>query len=148
MDKRPILLVEDNPDDQALALRAIQKSQSIRPVIIAADGIEALSQLRITDERPSTTANPIPLFVLLDLQLLQLDGLEVLRRIRAAPRTAHVPVIILTSSREDRDRSDAYRLGANSYVCKPVDFTQFVAGIQQIIAYWSDINEPPPEIIV
>ena len=133
---RNILLVEDNPDDEALTLRALSRNNVKAQVIVVHDGQEALEWLADADEPPA--------LILLDLQLPKIDGLEVLRRLRANPRTALVPVVILTSSKEDRDRASGYRGGANSYVQKPVDFTEFVDAVRQLGVYWLVLNQPPP----
>lgn len=136
MSQRVILLVEDNPDDEELTLRALAKSNILNPVHVARDGVEALDFLR--------AANPLPQVVLLDLKLPKLDGLEVLRAVRADPRTRRLPVVILTSSREEQDIASSYDLGANSYIRKPVDFTQFVEAVRQLGLYWLVLNEPTP----
>ena len=133
---RNILLVEDNPDDEALTLRALSRHNVKAQVIVVHDGQEALEWLADADEPPA--------LILLDLQLPKIDGLEVLRRLRANPRTAPVPVVILTSSKEDRDRAGGYRGGANSYVQKPVDFAEFVDAVRQLGVYWLVLNQPPP----
>jgi two-component system response regulator len=133
---RNILLVEDNPDDEALTLRALSRNNVNARVIVVHDGQEALEWLAAADEPPA--------LILLDLQLPKIDGLEVLRRLRANPRTALVPVVILTSSKEDRDRAGGYRGGANSYVQKPVDFAEFVDAVRQLGVYWLVLNQPPP----
>jgi two-component system response regulator len=133
---RNILLVEDNPDDEALTLRALSRNNVAAQVIVVHDGEEALEWLANAGEPPA--------LILLDLQLPKIDGLEVLRRLRASQRTAFVPVVILTSSKEDRDRASGYRGGANSYVQKPVDFTEFVDAVRQLGVYWLVLNQPPP----
>ena len=133
---RNILLVEDNPDDEALTLRALSRHNVKAQVIVVHDGQEALEWLADAAEPPA--------LILLDLQLPKIDGLEVLRRLRANPRTALVPVVILTSSKEDRDRAGGYRGGANSYVQKPVDFAEFVDAVRQLGVYWLVLNQPPP----
>ena len=132
-----ILLVEDNPDDEALTLRAFAQQRIHNLVEVARDGQEALDRL-LDDNRP------LPTVVLLDLKLPKLDGLEVLRQLRAAPRTRRLPVVVLTSSAEERDRVEAYDGGANSYVRKPVDFLAFVDAVKQVGLYWLVLNEPPP----
>lgn len=133
--ERAILLVEDNPDDEILTLRAFRNNQIPNPVRVARDGVEAVDLLL------GAGAPPLPAVVLLDLKLPRIDGLEVLRRVRADERTALLPVVILTSSREERDLLLAYRLGANSYLHKPVDFDQFVALMQLVGRYWLGANE-------
>jgi CheY-like chemotaxis protein len=132
-----ILLVEDNPDDELLTLRALAQQRIHNQVVVVRDGQEALD--RLLDE-----SQPLPTVVLLDLKLPKVDGLEVLRRLRAAPRTRRLPVVILTSSNEERDRVAAYDGGANSYVRKPVDFLAFVEAVKQLGLYWLVLNEPPP----
>jgi two-component system response regulator len=137
MTEKTILLVEDNPKDEALILRALKKNNIGNAVSVARDGAEALALL----------ANPesaLPQLVLLDLKLPKVDGLEVLQRIRADPRTKLLPVVILTSSIEEDDRLKGYSFGANSYIRKPVDFTQFAEAVRQLGLYWLIMNEPPP----
>jgi len=138
----PILLVEDNEDDEALALRALRKNHLANDVAVVRDGVAALAYLLGTPEAPAT--EPLPAVVLLDLKLPKLDGFEVLQRLRAAPRTRRLPVVILTSSKEDRDLVESYDLGANSFVRKPVDFDQFLEAVRQLGLYWLVVNEPPP----
>ncbi len=145
MNSEPIiLLVEDNPKDEALTLRALKKSNVLNHVVVMRDGVEALDYLFADDAegRPK----PLPQLVLLDLKLPRVDGLEVLRRIRSDDRTRLLPVVILTTSTEEKDRLAGYRLGANSYVGKPVDFLQFVEAVRQLGLYWLVINEPPPAL--
>jgi len=139
---KTILLVEDNPKDEALTLRALRKSNILNKVVVAHDGAEALDYLFAPDAEGAL--KPLPQLVLLDLKLPKVDGHEVLKRIRAEPRTQVLPVVILTTSVEDSDRLDGYRLGANSYVRKPVDFTQFVDAVGQLGLYWLVLNEQPP----
>lgn len=134
---RPILLVEDNPDDERLTLRALRRGNLGNEILIARNGEEALNLLFVLDL--------LPCVVLLDLKLPKIDGLDVLRRIRANERTHLLPVVILTSSSEDRDMIESYSLGANSYVRKPVEFEQFTEAVRQLGLYWALINEPPPE---
>lgn len=138
-----ILLVEDNPDDEALTLRALKKVKLMNDVKVARDGVEALDMLMGTG---SCAGQPplVPQVVLLDLKLPKVDGLEVLRRLRAEPRTRRQPVVILTSSKEEKDLIESYELGANSYVRKPVDFNQFVEAVNQLGLYWLVLNQPPP----
>jgi DNA-binding response OmpR family regulator len=137
LNSKTILLVEDNPDDEALTLRALQRNNIANKVLVAHDGAEAVEML-LGDKRVT------PTIVLLDLKLPKLDGLEVLRRIRADDRTKFQPVIILTSSKEESDLINSYSLGANSYIRKPVDFNQFVEAVRQLGIYWLMLNEPPP----
>jgi CheY-like chemotaxis protein len=134
-----ILLVEDNPDDEALTLRAFKKSNLGNEVVVARDGVEALEYL-MNDQ------SDLPKLVLLDLKLPKLDGMGVLQRIRADERTRLLPVVILTSSKEQEDLVRSYSLGANSYIRKPVDFNQFMQAIQQLGLYWLVLNEPPPAV--
>ena len=142
MTPRSILLVEDNADDAALTLRAFRKNNIQNEVRVAADGVEALALLH--GAGPDGRPHPPPAVVLLDLKLPKIDGLEVLRRIRADERTRLLPVVILTSSKEEADMIAGYRLGANSYVRKPVDFTDFLEATRQLGLYWLVLNEPPP----
>lgn len=139
-----ILLVEDNQDDEALSLRAFQRNKIRNPVVVVRDGQEALDWLFGEGKFAERSASDHPAVVLLDLKLPKVDGLEVLRRVRANPVTRLTPIVILTSSREERDRLDGYALGANSYIQKPVDFEQFVDAIRQLGLYWLVLNEPPP----
>ncbi|MCL6639978.1 MAG: response regulator [Candidatus Rokubacteria bacterium] len=139
-----ILLVEDNPDDEALTLRALRAAGVRYEVVVARDGVEALDYLFGTGRHAGRDIGLLPQVVLLDLKLPRLDGLEVLRRIRSDERTRLLPVVILTSSTEDRDRVEGYRLGANSYVRKPVDFGQFAEAVRQLGLYWLLLNQPPP----
>jgi two-component system response regulator len=140
--QRMILLVEDNPDDEALTRRALAKNNIQNEVIVARDGAEALDVLFGTG--PHAGRATAPELILLDLKLPKIDGLEVLRRIRANEGTRLLPVVILTSSREERDVISGYGLGANSYIRKPVDFAQFVEAVRQLGLYWLVLNEPPP----
>lgn len=142
MTSSVILLVEDNPDDEALTLRALKKNNITNEVIVARDGAEALDYLFGTGMQ---AGRPLaPEVTLLDLKLPRIDGLEVLRRIREDQRTRLLPVVILTSSNEERDRLQGYNLGANSYVRKPVDFVQFTDAVRQLGLYWLLLNERPP----
>lgn len=141
---KTILLVEDNPDDQALTLRALKKNNITNEVIVASDGVEALDYLFGTGRHAGRDTRDLPALVLLDLKLPKVDGLEVLRRVRGDPRTRLLPIVILTSSKEDRDLVNGYSLGANSYVRKPVDFTEFMEAVRQLGLYWLLLNEPPP----
>lgn len=140
MQQKTILLVEDNPDDEELTLRALKKNNIMNEVVVARDGQEALDYFF----GGGASARPTPTIVLLDLKLPKIDGLEVLRRIRADQRTCLQPVVILTSSREEQDIVAGYRLGTNSYIRKPVDFDQFVEAIRQLGLYWLVLNEPAP----
>ncbi len=138
MSDKVILLVEDNPDDEALMIRAFERSKLANRIEVARDGAEALAYL------VGPSARPLPTLVILDLKLPRVDGLEVLRRVRADERTRMLPVVVLTSSREEQDLVESYRLGANSYVRKPVDFVQFADAVQTLGLYWLVVNEPPP----
>jgi two-component system response regulator len=144
--ERPILLVEDNPDDEALTLRAFNKNRIANEVIVARDGVEALDYLFGTGSHAGRDLSIAPAVVLLDLKLPRVDGLEVLRRVRADARTNLLPVVILTTSREQQDIYEAYQLGANSYIRKPVDFEKFIYAVGQLGLYWLVLNEPvdPP----
>lgn len=144
MTDKVILLVEDNQDDEELALLALKKGQVANTVVVARDGVEALDYLFGTGPHAGRDARDIPQLMLLDLKLPKVGGLEVLRRVRADLRTRRMPVVILTSSREEEDRIDGYDMGANSYVRKPVDFTEFVKSVSQLQLYWLVLNEPPP----
>ena len=138
MSNQTILLVEDNPDDEALTLRAFKKNNIVNELTVARDGQEALDYFF----GEGASERPAPAVVLLDLKLPKIGGLEVLRRIRADPRTRLQPIVILTSSREEQDVVSGYSLGANSYIRKPVDFSQFMEAIRQIGLYWLVLNEP------
>jgi two-component system response regulator len=145
MEDKVILLVEDNATDEALTLRALKKSNVRNEVVVAHDGAQALNYLFGRAAGAAPGARLLPQLILLDLKLPKLDGLEVLRRIRADERTRLLPVVILTSSKEEKDRIDGYSLGANSYVRKPVDFLQFADAVRQLGLYWLVVNEPPPD---
>ena len=145
MDNKTILLVEDNPDDEALTIRALKKNNIGNNLVIARDGVEALDYLFCMGAYAERDPSDKPQVVLLDLKLPKLDGLEVLRRLREDARTRTQPVVILTSSREEQDLIQSYSLGANSYVRKPVDFNQFVDAIQKLGLYWLVLNEAPPK---
>ncbi len=138
---KTILLVDDNPDDVQLTLRALKKSNILNEVVVAADGVEALDYLFGTGKYAGRNTEELPQVVLLDLKMPRVDGLEVLQQMRADERTKLLPVVILTTSNEDRDRIESYKLGANSYVRKPVDFNQFVEAVNQLGLYWLVLNE-------
>ncbi|MBI9081049.1 MAG: response regulator [Pseudodesulfovibrio sp.] len=140
---KAILLVEDNPDDVALTLRAFKKNNIMNTVVIAKDGTEALDYLYGTGEYADRDTTDTPQIVLLDLKLPKINGLEVLKRIREDERTKLLPVIILTSSKEQQDLLDGYSLGANSYIRKPVDFDQFIEAVRQLGLYWLVLNIGP-----
>ena len=135
---RPILLVEDNPDDERLTRRALHRSHLAHPIVVARNGEEALRQV--------FGSAPLPCVVLLDLKLPKVDGLEVLRQIRSSDRTRLLPVVMLTSSSEDRDIIESYSLGANSYVRKPVNIDEFTEAVRQLGLYWALISELPPTL--
>jgi len=145
MKQAYILLVEDNPDDVELTLRAFKKSNIQNEVVVARDGAEALDYLFVTGIYAGRDADTVPAVILLDLKLPKIDGMEVLRRIRGDERTKLFPVVILTSSKEEQDLINGYKLGANSYIRKPVDFIQFSEAIRQLGLYWLLLNEPPPK---
>lgn len=144
MDDKIILLVEDNADDEKLTLRALKKNNIRNEVVVARNGVEALDYLFGIGAHAGRDLNVMPQVVLLDLKLPKLDGLEVLRRMRADDRTKLLPIVILTSSNEEMDRINGYALGANSYVRKPVDFNQFCEAARQLGLYWLVLNESPP----
>ncbi len=143
--QKPILLVEDNEQDELLTLRALKKHNIRNEVIVARDGAEAMEYLFCTGKYADRDPCAIPQVVLLDLKLPKIDGLEVLKRIRTDPKTKRLPVVILTTSSEDADILAGYDFGANSYVRKPVDFNQFAEAVKNLGLYWLVINEQPPE---
>ncbi len=145
MSDKTILLVEDNPDDEALTLRALKKNNILNEVTTVRDGAEALDFLFCQGAYAGRDASRQPAVTLLDLKLPKIEGLEVLRRLRADERTRLLPVVILTSSKEEQDLVNGYRLGANSYIRKPVDFTKFIEAVRQLGLYWLVLNEPPPQ---
>jgi len=140
-DAAAVLLVEDNPDDEELTLRALKRTNLRNPVHVAHDGQEAIDYLFGTAEQATNT---LPALIVLDLHLPRVGGLEILKRIRAHERTRRVPVVILTSSSEDEDMINGYDFGANSYVCKPIQFDKFTTAVAQLGAYWLIINDPAP----
>ncbi|AVH69564.1 response regulator [Nostoc sp. 'Lobaria pulmonaria (5183) cyanobiont'] len=141
-----ILLVEDNPDDEALTLRALKKNNILNEVVVARDGVEALDYLFGKGVYAARDMSVMPNLILLDLKLPKMDGLEVLRHLRTDDRTKILPVVILTSSKEEQDLINGYSSGANSYVRKPVDFSQFSEAVRQLGLYWFVLNESPPRI--
>ena len=144
MKNKVILLVEDNPDDELLTMRALKKNGVLNEVVVARDGVEALDYLFASGTHSGRDTGVMPQLILLDLKLPRVDGLEVLKRLRSDERTRLLPVVILTSSREQQDMLDGYGLGANSYVRKPVNFEQFVKAVEQLKLYWLVLNEAPP----
>jgi two-component system response regulator len=144
MNEKIILLVEDNADDEELTLRALKKNNIQNEVVIARDGVEALDYLFGTGAYAGRDTSNVPSVTLLDLKLPKVDGLEVLKRLRADERTKLLPVVILTSSKEEQDLLNGYKFGANSYIRKPVDFAQFMEAVRNLGLYWLLLNESPP----
>lgn len=144
MTRKIILLVEDNRDDEELTLLAFEQSGIVNEVVVVRDGAEALDYLFGTGTHANRDLNDMPAVILLDLKLPKIDGLEVLRRLRADARTQFLPVVVLTTSKEDQDLINSYRLGCNSYVRKPVDFTEFLEAARQLGLYWLRLNEALP----
>lgn len=145
MGEKTILLVEDNPDDEALMIRALKKNNIANDIIVTRDGAEALDYLFATGEFSERDLDEMPQLILLDLKLPKIDGLEVLRRLRSDERTKFIPVVVLTTSAEQRDIIDSYHLGANSYVQKPVDFNEFMKATLQLGTYWLLLNKTIPQ---
>lgn len=143
MSVKTVLLVEDDPNDELLTCRALKAGKILNPVVVAHDGVEALEYLFGTPSEPKGVHHPLPELVLLDLKLPRVPGLEVLRRIRADKRTHLLPVVVLTSSGEERDVLESYGLGANSYVQKPVGFSEFLEAATQLGLYWMLVNKAP-----
>ena len=144
MNDKVILLVEDNPDDEALTLRALKKNNIQNEVVVARDGVEALDYLFGSGKYAGRDVSVLPSVTLLDLKLPKIDGLEVLEKVRADELTKLLPVVILTSSKEEQDLIRGYKLGANSYIRKPVDFSQFIEAVRQLGLYWLLLNESAP----
>jgi two-component system response regulator len=145
VEEKPLLLVEDNPDDEALTLRALRKNKISNPIVVARDGQEALDLLFGRGKHEGRPM-PSPQMALLDLNLPKIGGLDVLREIRANPRTRRLPVVILTSSSEEQDLCRGYDLGANSYIRKPVDFAEFSEAVRSLGLYWLVLNQDPPAV--
>jgi CheY-like chemotaxis protein len=145
MSDRTILLVEDNPDDIELARRALRNNNIGNRLVVAQDGVEALDYLFGTGKYAGRDTHDLPVVVLLDLKLPKVDGLDVLKKLRAENLTKRLPIVILTSSKEEQDLLNGYNFGANSYIRKPVDFSQFTEAVRQLHLYWMVLNEPPPE---
>ncbi len=143
-ESKVILLVEDNPDDVALTMRAFKRSHLMNPLVVARDGVEALDFLFARGAYAHRADTPLPTLAILDLKLPRLDGLGVLKALRADPRTAFLPTVILTSSKEEQDIVAGYKFGANSYVRKPVDFAEFVEAVKVLGIYWLALNQLPP----
>lgn len=146
MKYRNILLAEDDPNDEYLTLRALHKANVVNEIVVARDGAEALEYLFGTGKYQGREVAEFPSMVLLDLDLPKIGGMEVLRRLRADPRTRLTPVVVLTSSKETEDVVNGYGLGVNSYIRKPVNFDQFANAVEQIGLYWLVLNEPPPDL--
>ena len=144
MSERVVLLVEDNPDDEALTLRAFKKNNIKNTVVVVRDGQEALDYLFCKGVYENRESSCLPELILLDLKLPKIDGIEVLKKIKTDSRIRLLPVVILTSSKEEQDLIESYSLGANSYIRKPVDFEQFIEAVKQLGIYWLLINEKPP----
>jgi len=151
MKKKRLLLVEDNPDDELLTCRALKKYSEFNRIDVASDGVEALKYLSIDADLPASETNKavrdlLPDLILLDLKMPRLNGHEFLRSVRNNPRTAYIPIIVLTTSSEEKDISVSYELGANSFLRKPVDFLDFAKMIEQVSCYWLELNVPPPQL--
>jgi len=142
-ESKTILLVEDNPDDVALTMRAFKRSHLMNPVVVVRDGVDALDYLFSRGAYAERAGASLPTLIILDLKLPKLDGLGVLKALRADPRTALLPTVVLTSSKEQQDLVDSYSFGANSYVRKPVDFVEFVEAVKVLGLYWLALNQFP-----
>jgi two-component system, response regulator len=138
-----IVLVEDNPDDAEMAIRALRKNHIVNTILHLQDGEEALDYLFAIGSYEGRRITEIPKVILLDLKMPKVDGLEVLKKIKSDERTKIIPVVLLTSSKEDKDISEGYRLGVNSYIVKPVGFENFVKAVSEIGVYWLMVNQPP-----
>ncbi len=146
MEKKLILIVEDNADDEKLTIRALEKSNILNEIVITRDGQEALDYLLCQGDYKDRDPKIMPEMILLDLKLPKIDGLEVLEKIRQNEKTSLLPVVILTTSKEESDLIRSYKLGANSFICKPVDFSQFSEAIKQLGLYWLVLNQNPPRV--
>ena len=146
MEEKIILLVEDNADDEELTIRTLQKNHLKNKIVVVRDGVEALDYLFGTGEYKDRDLSVLPVLIMLDIKLPKLNGLEVLKRIKTDPRTKFIPVVILTSSDEEKDLVESYQLGANSYVRKPVDFSEFQNSVRQLALYWVLLNESPTNL--
>ena len=146
INEMEILLIEDNPEDVEITLRAFQKYHLANRIHVLRDGEEALECLFSTGRYRERSVRPNTRLILLDLKLPKVDGIEILQRCKSDPRTKNIPVVVLTSSREERDLNDSYNLGVNSYVVKPVDFSQFIESVRQLGLYWIELNQLPSEI--
>jgi two-component system response regulator len=146
MKRKVILLIEDNPDDEMLTIRAMKKNNILNKVVVLRDGEEALDYIFGKGKYKGREIIEAPQVILLDLNLPKINGLEILRRIRADERTRLFPVVVLTSSKSEKDMVESYKLGANSYISKPVDFDQFVESVKQLGLYWLVLNEIPEDI--
>jgi two-component system response regulator len=146
LQENTIFLVEDNDDDAELAVRAFRQAKIANPLVRARDGLDALDYLLARGKYAERDVRELPAFILLDLKLPKIGGLDVLKAIRSDVRTRHLPVVILTSSNDDNDRQGAYANFANSYVLKPIDYDQFVAAASQLASYWTVLNAPPPRV--
>jgi two-component system response regulator len=144
MENRVLLLVEDNPNDEELTLRAFRKVNVANPIVVVRDGAEAIDWLLAGGQHAARDPLDTPAVILLDLKLPKISGLEVLKRLRADERTRLVPVVVLTTSNEDRDVIESYALGANSYIRKPVNFNEFIQAVAQLGVYWLALNQPSP----
>ena len=143
MEEKIVLLVEDNADDEELTIRTLQKNHLKNKIIVVRDGVEALDYLFGTGEYKDRDLSVSPVLIMLDIKLPKLNGLEVLKKIKSDPRTKYIPVVVLTSSDEEKDLVESYQLGANSYVRKPVDFAEFQNSVRQLALYWVLLNESP-----
>jgi len=143
MSSNNILLIEDNPNDEKLTVLALKEGKVVNQIVVAHDGVEALDYLFGTGKYEGRDVSIMPALILLDLKLPKIDGLDVLKRIRSEKQTKYLPVVVLTTSSEDRDITESYDLGANSYVCKPVDFKEFINAAKQLGLYWMLLNASP-----